>query len=325
MEQKEDNCQSLVTRILDLEEIEEDIFRGHNILKPLNKRIFGGQVLGQALHAASKTVPEPFAVHSLHAYFLRPGDPTKPILYLVGRTRDGNSFTNRSVRAIQNGEAMFHMSASFQKPEVGFTHQAAVKPNAIDPSALLNHKQRQLKLVEDPRVPLKLKEYIRNAADMPIPVDVRLVDPVDILNPQKREPKQMLWMKAMGKLSDDPRVHQIVAAYCSDYSLVGTLLLPHGVSIYDPKLISASLDHCMYFHQPFRTDEWLLYELNTTVTSSGRGLAFGKFYDSKGNLVCSTVQEGLIRLRVPKLLADKERNEKDDTETVKEDSSRAKL
>jgi len=291
------NCQSLVTRILDLEEIDEDVFRGRSVLRPLNNRVFGGQVIGQALHAASKTVPTPFMVHSLHAYFIRPGDPERPILYLVSRTRNGKSFTNRSVRAVQKGEAIFHLMASFQRPEEGLEHQSSSCPPAPRPEGLLTIRQTQMKYAEDPRVPSKIRDQLKVIADTPIPIDVRYCNPVDYLNPIKREPNQLIWMKAVGALSDDQRVHQMVAAYCSDYSLVGTLLLPHGITPSDPRLYSTSLDHCMYFHHPFRTDEWLLYDLNTTITSKGRGLAFGRFFDSKGTLVCSTVQEGLVRLR----------------------------
>ncbi|MEA2625214.1 MAG: acyl-CoA thioesterase, partial [Candidatus Binatota bacterium] len=243
--------------ILDLEAIEVNIFRGRS---PQERRqqVFGGQVAGQALVAAGRTA-EDRVVHSLHAYFLRPGDISVPILYEVDRIRDGKSFTTRRVVAIQHGKPIFHLSASFQKEEPGLEHQAAM-PEAPDPETLLPAPERMRKALEAiPRE--KIPEEMFHWLDRPRPIDLRHVSPPRMKRGEVREPRQLVWIRAAGRLPDDPLLHRCVVAYASDMSLLDTATLPHGVpwTFMDPRFHMASLDHAMWFHRPFRADEWLLY------------------------------------------------------------------
>jgi acyl-CoA thioesterase-2 len=274
--------------ILDLEELEVNIFRGRSP-KEDRQRVFGGQVAGQALVAAGRTV-DGNAVHSLHAYFLRPGDPTIPILYEVDRIRDGKSFTTRRVVAIQHGRAIFHLSASFQKPEQGLEHQAAM-PDVPGPEELAHGKGRFAKLPPD--MPEEVKKWIQR----PRPIEMRPVEPMSYHRPEKRSPTQHIWMRADGRLPDDPLLHQCVAAYASDMSLLDTATLPHAISWFDFRFQMASLDHAMWFHRPFRADEWLLYAQHSPSMSGARGFTQGLLYTRDGSLVASVAQEGLIRLR----------------------------
>lgn len=276
-----------LVELLDLEEIEINIFRGRSPQED-RQRVFGGQVAGQALVAAGRTV-ESGQVHSLHAYFLRPGDPTIPILYEVDRIRDGRSFTTRRVVAIQHGRAIFHLSASFQKPERGLEHHVPM-PDAPDPESLPGFEERSRALSE------RLPEGSEGWLERERPIDVRYVDPVDVLAPEKRPPRQLVWIKADGRLPDEPLVHQCVVAYASDMTLIDTALLPHAISWPDPRLISASLDHAMWFHRPFRADDWLLYAQESSSASGARGFSIGRLYTHDGGLVASVAQEGLIRL-----------------------------
>ena len=274
--------------LLDLEELEVNIFRGQSPREE-RQRVFGGQVAGQALVAAGRTV-EASVVHSLHAYFLRPGDPTIPILYEVDRIRDGKSFTTRRVVAIQHGRAIFHLSASFQHPESGVEHMAAM-PQAPAPETLptfLERVQPQLATASD-----EIRRWILRER----PIDVREVDPVNEFAPEKRPPRQLVWIRADGRLSDDLLLHQCVMAYASDMTLLDTTTLPHALSWWDPNVQMASLDHAMWFHRPFRADEWLLYAQESPSASSARGFATGSFFARDGRLVASVAQEGLIRLR----------------------------
>jgi acyl-CoA thioesterase-2 len=270
-------------RLLDLEQIEVNLFRG--VSPPVKaQRVFGGQVAGQALVAAARTVAEG-AVHSLHAYFLRPGDPSIPILYEVDRIRDGRSFTTRRVVAIQHGKAIFNLAASFQDEEDGLVHQAPMPTGLPDPESLPTFKERWADRAEI------LGEWY----ERPRPIDTRHADvePADRERPMP--PRQHVWLKAAGRLPDDPIVHTCVLTYASDMTLLDTTLLPHGGQYQESDLMMASLDHAMWFHAPIRADEWLLYAQDTPAASGGRGLARGLVFDSGGTLVASVVQEGLIR------------------------------
>jgi acyl-CoA thioesterase II len=274
--------------ILNLERLEVDLFRGNSPNEEL-QRVFGGQVAGQALVAAGRTVPGERNVHSLHAYFLRPGDPEVPIIYLVDRIRDGRSFTTRRVVAIQHGKAIFTLSASFQVPEAGGEHQFPM-PKAPVPEATPLWQDR-LKEYGD-RVPAR---WLR-----PRPVEIRYVgDPpwAAVNSGQPREPRAVVWMRAVGPLPDDPLLHVCAVAYASDMTLLDSVLLGQGLAWDESQVTGASLDHAMWFHGPFRADEWLLYEQEAPVSSHARGLARGQIFRQDGKLVVSVVQEGLIRVR----------------------------
>jgi acyl-CoA thioesterase-2 len=277
-------------RILDLEELEVNFFRGRSP-EDDRQRVFGGQVAGQALVAAGRTL-EAGVVHSLHAYFLRPGDPAVPILYEVDRIRDGRSFTPRRVVAIQHGQPIFHLSASFQKAEPGLEHQISM-PEVPDPETLPTFAERIAALATAP--PAEWRDWV--ARDRPI--DARYVDPVDFFRPEKRPPEQRVWIRANGRLPDDLLLHQCVAAYASDLTLIDTALLPHGIAWNEERVQTASLDHAMWFHRPFRADEWLLYVHDSPSASGARGLARGELFTRDGRLAVSVAQEGLIRVRTP--------------------------
>jgi acyl-CoA thioesterase-2 len=275
--------------ILDLEELEINIFRGRSP-KEDRQRVFGGQVAGQALVAAGRTV-EQGVLHSLHAYFLRPGDPKIPILYEVDRIRDGKSFTTRRVVAIQHGEAIFHLSASFQRPEPGLEHQIPM-PKTPGPEELPAGKGRFAK------IPQEMPEDIRKWLQRPRPIEIRPVEPLDYSKPEKRPPHQRVWIRADGKLPDDLMLHQCVVAYASDMTLLDTAILPHAITFFDSRFQVASLDHAMWFHRPFRADEWLLYAQESPSASGARGFTQGRLFTQDGILVVSVVQEGLIRMRI---------------------------
>lgn len=272
-------------QLLDLEVIEVNLFRGISP-KEDRQRVFGGQVAGQALVAASRTVDdESRTIHSLHAYFLRPGDPTVPILYEVDRIRDGRSFTTRRVVAIQHGKAIFNMSASFQVPEDGLEH-AFTMPSAPDPDTLPDRRERLAPFADQ----------LGDMLDRPQAIDTRIADWSVEDRARSLPPHQQVWLRADGQLPDDPLIHTIVLTYASDMTLLDTSLLPHGGTWFNPTLFMASLDHAMWFHRPFRADQWLLYSQDTPTATSGRGLARGLVYSQGGQLVASVVQEGLIRV-----------------------------
>jgi len=273
--------------LLDLETIEVNRFRGHNP-DERGVRIFGGQVAGQALVAAGRTVPADRLVHSLHAYFLRPGDPKAPVLYEVDRIRDGRSFTTRRTVAIQHGEAIFHLSASFHAGEEGPEHQDPMPP-APDPESLPTFKERFAPYAE--RMGLW---YTR-----PRPIDTRYTEPPNRAK-DPRPPRQQVWFRADGTLPDDPLLHACVLAYASDMSLLDSVLLPHGISWDDGNFMGASLDHAMWFHRPFRVDGWLLYDQASPSACGARGLGQGTIFDADGRLVVSVVQEGLVRRILPR-------------------------
>jgi len=271
--------------LLDLEPIEVNMFRG---VSPEEKRqrVFGGQVAGQALVAAGRTV-ERGNVHSLHAYFLRPGDTSVPILYEVDRIRDGRSFTTRRVVAIQHGRAIFNLSASFHVDESGPDHQLPM-PEVPDPESLPTFQERMAPYVD------KFGDWLTR----PQPIDQRYVD--DPGGPFSRvggrPPRQRIWIRADGRLADDQLLHDCVVAYASDMSLLDSVMLPHRLSWDDPRIMGASLDHAMWFHRPFRADEWLLYDQESPSAAGARGLARGTIFTRDGRLALSVVQEGLVRL-----------------------------
>jgi len=274
-----------LVKLLDLEPIEVNIFRG---LSPdeERQRVFGGQVAGQALVAAARTVEPGRGVHSLHAYFLRPGDPTVPILYDVDRIRDGRSFTTRRVVAIQHGKAIFNLQASFQVHEVGLEHQDGLPEGTPPPESLPDFRTRMA----------PFRDRFGDWFDRPRPIDIRHVD----WNPPDRNqplpPFQRVWLRADGTLPDDPVLHACVLTYASDMTLLDTTLLPHGGLWHEPNVFMASLDHAMWFHRPFRADEWLLYSQDTPSASDGRGIARGMLHTADGRLAVTVVQEGLIRV-----------------------------
>jgi len=273
--------------LLDLEPIEVNIFRGRS-LDEKRQRVFGGQVAGQALVAAGRTVTLG-AVHSLHAYFLRPGDPAVPILYEVDRIRDGRSFTTRRVVAIQHGHAIFNLSASFHVTEPGFDHQTAM-PEVPAPETLPTFREQMA----------PWRERLGDWYTRPRPIDTRLVDPPSQDRARgPRPPRQRVWLRADGRLPDDPLLHACVVAYASDMTLLDSVLLPHGVSWDDGVAMMASLDHVMWFHRPFRADEWLLYDQESPSAARGLGLARGGIFTKAGALVVSVAQEGLVRARRP--------------------------
>ncbi len=273
-----------LVELLDLEAIEVNIFRGvsHDAKR---QRIFGGQVAGQAMVAAARTVDTERPVHSLHAYFLRPGDPTVPVLYEVDRIRDGRSFTTRRVVAIQHGRAIFHMSASFQVEEPGFEH-ADPMPVVVGPESLPTRAERFAGAGVVDSSPMEALDF-RYVTD----------DPFNRSGPLP--PVQQVWFRTKKSLGDDPLLHTCLLTYASDMTLLDTTLLPHGSGSADVAVMMASLDHAMWFHGSFRADDWLLYDQRTPAAMSARGLATGRVFTRSGRLIASVVQEGLIRRTGP--------------------------
>jgi len=259
--------------LLDLEQIEVNIFRGRSP-DERRQRVFGGQVAGQALVAAGRTVPADRPVHSLHAYFIRPGDPAVPIVYLVDRVRDGRSFTTRRVSAVQHGEAIFTLSASFHHPEPGPEH-ADPMPAAPPPETIERVWQDS-------------------------PIDLRPAGPMSAeaaRDPSLRTTRNLIWLRVDGDLPDDPLLHVCLMTYASDMTLLDSVLTGHGLSWVDGRTSGASLDHAIWFHRPFRADRWLLYAQESPVACGARGLARGQVFTAAGELVVSVMQEGLVRIR----------------------------
>jgi acyl-CoA thioesterase II len=279
--------------LLDLERLEHNIYRGLN--RDIGSgRVYGGQVLAQALVAARRTVDDAErTAHSLHGYFILPGDIESPIVYFVDRTRDGKSFATRSVTGIQNGSAIFHMAVSFHVREDGPEHQLPM-PDVPGPEEL----PRELDLVR--QVADRIPERLRQIYTQDRPLDFRPVAPNDFFRPEKREAVKHVWFRADGTLGDDVLSHQAVLAYASDYGLLGTALLPHGLTFQMPHLQAASLDHALWFHHPFRVDEWLLFSTDSPSMGGARAFARGSIFTRDGRLVASVAQEGLLRLREPK-------------------------
>jgi len=281
-----DALDELIT-LLDLERIEVNLFRGVSPDLDL-QRVFGGQVAGQALVAASRTVDEHDRhVHSLHAYFLRPGDPKVPIVYEVDRIRDGKSFSTRRVVAIQHGRPIFNLQASFHRPEPGLEH--AISPNADvpPPESLPDWRERLA----------PLREQLGARYDIPRPIDIRYVPPDPVFEPNLKSSHQSVWVRADGRLPDDPVIHACVVTYLSDMTLLDTVVRPFGLSVMSNKLMMASLDHAMWFHRPFRADEWLLYIQDSPSSHGARGFCRGNIFTREGILVASVAQEGLMRQR----------------------------
>lgn len=275
--------------LLALERLDRDLFRGHS--QDLGwGAIFGGQVLGQALSAAAQTISEDRPVHSLHGYFLRAGDVRGPILYQVDRLRDGKSFSTRRVVAIQEGEAIFSLGASFQKDEEGFDHQDPMP--AVPPPESLKSERELALLVAD-----KLPEGLRPIALAERPIEIRPIEPRNPLRPVAAPARRAAWYRAVDALPNSPALHRYLLAYASDFSFLGTAMDPHGISWLSPGMHVASLDHSMWFHRPFRFDDWVLYSVDSPSASGARGLVRGQFFDRQGRLVASCAQEGLIRQR----------------------------
>ncbi len=275
--------------LLDLEQIEINMFRG---VSPDEgwQRVYGGQVLGQALVAASRTVEEGTrTAHSLHGYFLRPGDTTIPILYTVDRIRDGRSFTTRRVIAVQKGRAIFSMSVSFQVAETGLEHQFKV-PEVPGPLECQSEKELHEKFASD--IPAEFQARV----ERPRPIEMRFVEPWNEYNPAPMDPEQHVWMKAVDAMPDDVRLHQCLLAYASDMTLLDTSYRPHGIGWGNSNFQVSSLDHAMWFHKPVKMDDWLLYHQDSPFSGGARGFSRGTFFNSSGDLVASVAQEGLIRL-----------------------------
>lgn len=273
--------------LLKLERIEDNIFRGDS--RDIGSaQVFGGQVLGQALSAAQHTVEDRVA-HSLHAYFLRRGDMNAPIVYEVDRARDGGSFSTRRVVAIQHGRPIFNLAASFQNPEPGLSHQAD-KPDVPGPEGLQDLGDVARQHID--KLPEKLRRFMTEKR----PFEFRPVEPVSLGISEPRPPAKHVWIKAVEALPDDLALHQNLLAYVSDFELLGTSTLPHGLPFGQGRVIMASLDHALWFHREFRIDEWLLYAMDSPNAAGARGFARGQLFTEDGTLVASTVQEGLIRV-----------------------------
>src|SRR5699024_7151538 len=291
MAEAADLMQDLLTQ-LDLETLEDRLFRG--VSRNLGGHsVFGGQVAGQALVAATRTVGVDLHAHSLHGYFIRPGDMDAAIVYEVGITRDGHSFATRRVQAIQHGQPIFTMLASFHVQEEGYVHQAPM-PEAPAPETLTtNDELRKQWINEVDRVP----ESLREAVGREIALDMRPVWPRNMLDPDQREPRQQVWFKTKTPVPENPALHRAILTYASDFDLLSTALLPHGVSFFTRGMMMASLDYALWFHRDLRVDDWLLYCMDSPGAQDARGLSRGLIYNRAGELVASSAQEGLMRLR----------------------------
>nr|WP_086940706.1 acyl-CoA thioesterase II [Thaumasiovibrio occultus] len=275
--------------LLNLEQIEQGLYRGQseNLGLP---QVYGGQVIGQALSAAKETVDPSRFVHSFHSYFLLPGNPEKPIIYDVETLRDGKSFSTRRIKAIQNGRPIFFLTASYQEDEPGFDHQSTMPP-VPEPESL--HSEQELALTIAQFLPKKLRETFCNDK----PIEVRPAVVVNPLSPHQEAPTQYLWIRANGTLPNNRLLHQYLLAYASDWGFLVTALHPHAVSLLSPKMQVATIDHSMWFHRPFKMDDWLLFAIDSPSASGSRGFVRGEIYDRQGRLVASAAQEGLMRQR----------------------------
>ncbi|MCC5858901.1 MAG: acyl-CoA thioesterase II [Ectothiorhodospiraceae bacterium] len=283
-----DNLVERLMTLLDLERLEQNLFRGES-RNIVGRRVFGGQVLGQALVAAGRTVETERRPHSLHAYFLRGGDTEAPIIYEVERARDGGSFSTRRVVAVQHGRPIFNLSASFQVDETGLEHQIPLPD--VPPPESLETELDYLARHQDQMPPGS-----RKALEALKPIEIRPVDPEHPMKPKRKDPAiRHAWFRTTGKLPDDPLLHMALLAYASDFRLLGTALLPHGRTVYQGGIQMASLDHAMWFHRPVRMDDWLLYTMESPSASNARGFNLGHIYSRDGVLLASVTQEGLIR------------------------------
>lgn len=276
-----------LTELFELEPLEHNIYRGLN--RDIGTgRIYGGQVLAQSVVAASRTVDDDRPIHSMHGYFILPGDLQAPVVYFVDRLRDGGSFATRRVTGIQHGRAIFNMSASFHKHEDGVEHQTPM-PDVPDPDDLTP----EVELLRDMRD--RIPEHLRAILTQDRPLDIRPVDPVDPFEPTPRPPVRYVWIRALGHIVE-PLHHRAILAYASDYGLLGAALQPHGITFRNDRVMVASLDHAIWFHRPFSVDSWLLFAIESPATAGARGFARGAFYTREGVLVASVAQEGLVRL-----------------------------
>ncbi|MEG3090749.1 acyl-CoA thioesterase [Sphingomonas sp. PB1R3] len=277
--------------LLDVEEIDTDLYRGAR--RPGGEgRVFGGQVIAQALQAAQRSTDGPRTAHSLHAYFMRPGDERYPIIYRVERDFEGRSFATRRVIAMQKGKPILNLACSFQTPEDGLHHQDAM-PAVPMPETLTPERELLARLGD--QVPAQMRAFLQR----PRPIELRPVDPRQMLSPEPREPFQAIWFRLVAPIGDDPALHRAILAYASDFALLGTSTLPHGVSWLIHDMQTASLDHALWLHEPFRADEWLLYTTDSPWAGHARGFNRGRIFSADGRLVASVTQEGLIRLRTP--------------------------
>lgn len=277
-----------LAHLLALEKIESGLYRGQSWDLGF-RALFGGQVMGQALAAAQQTLPESSVTHSFHSYFLLPGDANFPVVYDVENVRDGRSFSTRRIKAIQNGRNIFYMTASFQKPETGLEHQYAEMPDVPAPENV----ERDANFYEDCLE--QISDRMREAVSYHKPLDIRTVQPIDPNKPEISAPKRHIWMRADEAFGGNIHLNQAALAYASDYHFLATSLQPHGVSVRNKQLRMATIDHAMWFHHPFDFDEWLLYSTESPFSGSARGLVRGQFFNQKGLLVASTMQEGLMR------------------------------
>lgn len=285
--------QEAVKRLLELirlEQLEDNFFRGQSQYTG-QKSIFGGLVAGQSLMAASRTVEDDRSVHSLHGYFLRAGDYRQPVLYEVESVRDGRSFTTRRVKAIQHGRPIFIMSASFQVEEEGVSHQAEM-PSVPKPDEVEADDAKRIEFAEN------LPEKVREAFLQPRPVEFRYIKP-KAFEFDKQTPERLVWFRLTDRVELDRATQRALLAFCSDFGLLGTAMLPHGLSFFQPQVQSASIDHAMWFHRDFRIDEWLLYYTTSASAQGSRGINHGLIYTESGKLVASVAQEGLMRVREP--------------------------
>ncbi|MBN2972143.1 acyl-CoA thioesterase II [Roseomonas aeriglobus] len=277
----------LVT-LLDVETIDTDLYRGSRQPGGVG-RVFGGQVIAQALQAAQRSV-EGKDAHSLHAYFMRPGDENFPIIYRVVRDFDGGSFATRRVIAMQKGQPILNMAASFQRAEDGLHHSDAM-PDVPPPEALRSETDLRREHIDE--IPEKMRPFFLRAR----PIEMRPVSPRSLIHPQPAPPVWHAWFRATAALPDDPALHRAILSYASDMALLGTAMLPHGKSWLSGKMQTASLDHAVWLHEPFRADDWLLYTTDSPWSGHGRGFNRGRIFSRDGRLVASTAQEGLIRVR----------------------------
>ncbi|XP_068918850.1 acyl-coenzyme A thioesterase 8 [Petaurus breviceps papuanus] len=286
----------LVTSVLNLEPLDEDLYRGRHYWVPVTQRLFGGQIVGQALVAAAKSVSEDVHVHSLHCYFVRTGDPKVPVLYQVERTRTGASFSVRSVKAVQHGKPIFIFQASFQQTQPSPIQHQFSMPSIPQPEELPTHEELIEKYLRDPELRKKCKIGLNRIAAKEVPIEIK---PVDLPRLGQQKAKQMFWVRARGHIGEgDMKMHCCVAAYISDYAFLGTAILPHH-HLHQVGFM-VSLDHSMWFHAPFRADHWMLYECESPWAGGSRGLVHGRLWRQDGVLAVTCAQEGVIRVKQPK-------------------------
>ena len=280
-------------KLLDIERLELDLFRGQSPDERASQRVFGGQVIAQSLVAAYRTVPDDRLCHSLHAYFIRPGDPKVPIIYQVDHSRDGGSFTTRRIVAIQHGKQIFNMAASFHTQEDSWDYQHAM-PEVEGPENFKELRERRLEIAE------KIPESFRDDFTSPRAIEMRDIAPLDLLNPEPASDRHHVWFRVARPIDQPQSVHDCLLAYASDMSLLGSSLRPHGLTWLKRNVMSASLDHAMWLHQPIKFDEWHLYTMDAPFTGHGRGFNRGMIFNESGQLVASVAQEGLVRRVRPK-------------------------